>query len=552
METQRLILIIALMITSLLLWQSWEIRHGQPIQNISYVEGEGAKPLQPADESVPEMPPEIAPAKGLSIETQQQLTPSAEAKTIHIVTDLLDIEISSAGGDIRKASLLKYPIELEEPDNVIQLMNDTMPRLFIGQSGLISRNAKLPDHHTVYQAEKSEYRLADGEDELKVNLLWQNDEGIRVVKQLTFKRDSYEIDIDYLVENRTDEPLSLAMYRQLQRGDYSIQGENSFIYTFTGAVVSNSINKYEKISFDDMEDWEPEHDYAQGGYIAMLQHYFTSAWLANDDEDNRFYSKALSDGRYVIGLSTAEKTLPAGESETLHTRMFIGPKDQERMELASPDLRLTVDYGILSVLAEPLFWLLRFIHDILGNWGWSIIVLTIIIKLCFYPLTDKQYRSMANLRKLQPKMEAIKARYEGDRQKMGQAMMEMYKKEKVNPLAGCLPILVQIPVFIALYWVLVESVEIRQADFMWWLNDLSSPDPYYILPLLMAISMFIMQRLSPKPSDPIQEKVMMSLPIVFGVFFAFFPAGLVLYWFFNNLLSILQQWYITKQVEAGG
>ncbi len=549
METQRLILMVALMITGLLLWQSWELRNSQPAQQVSYERAQQQQ--QSADGSVPEMPPEISATPELSLETQQQLTTAAQAQTIRVVTDVLDIELSSAGGDVRKAYLLKYPIDLEEPDKVIQLMNDTMPRLFVGQSGLISRSTKLPDHHTVYHVEQNEYRLADGENELKVNLTWQSENGIKVIKQLTFKRDSYAIDVDYLVENRTGEPLSLAMYRQLQRGDYTVQGENSFIYTFTGAVVSNSINKYEKIQFDEMGEWRPEHDYAQGGYVAMLQHYFTSAWLANDGEDNRFYSKALSDGRYVIGISTAEKVLPAGASETLHTRMFIGPKDQERMEEVSPDLRLTVDYGILSVLAEPLFWLLRFIHDILGNWGWSIIVLTIIIKLCFYPLTDKQYRSMANLRKLQPKMEAIKERYGDDRQKMGQAMMELYKKEKVNPLAGCLPILVQIPVFIALYWVLVESVEIRQADFMWWLNDLSSADPYYILPFLMAVSMFIMQKLSPKPSDPIQEKVMMSLPVVFGIFFAFFPAGLVLYWFFNNLLSILQQWYITKKVEAG-
>ncbi len=549
METQRLILLVALMITGLLLWQSWELRNSQPAQQqVSY---ERAQQQQSVDGSVPDMPPEVSAAPELSLETQQQLTTSARAQTIRIVTDVLDIELSSAGGDVRKAHLLKYPIELKEPEKVIQLMNDTMPRLFVGQSGLISRSTKLPDHHTVYHVEQNEYRLADGENELKVKLTWQNESGIKVIKQLTFKRDSYAIDVDYLIENRTGEPLSLAMYRQMQRGNYTVQGENSFIYTFTGAVVSNSINKYEKIQFDDMGDWKPEHDYAQGGYVAMLQHYFTSAWLANEGEDNRFYSKALSDGRYVIGISTAENVLPAGESETLHTRMFIGPKDQERMEKVSPDLRLTVDYGILSVLAEPLFWLLRFIHDILGNWGWSIIVLTIIIKLCFYPLTDKQYRSMANLRKLQPKMEAIKERYGDDRQKMGQAMMELYKKEKVNPLAGCLPILVQIPVFIALYWVLVESVEIRQADFMWWLNDLSSADPYYILPFLMAVSMFIMQKLSPKPSDPIQEKVMMSLPVVFGIFFAFFPAGLVLYWFFNNLLSILQQWYITKKVEAG-
>ncbi len=545
METQRLILIVALMITGLFLWQAWEMRHYQP-QEIAY-EGAAKAPI-PADESVPEMPP--AQAGAVSVETEQQLTAPAKAQTIRVITDVLDVELSSAGGDVRKASLLQYPIELQKPDVVVELMNDTMPRLFISQSGLISRNAKLPDHHTVYHAEQSEYRLAEGQDELKVRLSWQGEQGIKVIKQLTFKRDSYLVNIDYFVENASSEPLSLAMYRQLQRGNYSVQGENSFIYTFTGAVASNSINKYQKIEFDDMADWKPEQDYAQGGYIAMLQHYFTGAWLANEGEDNRFYTKALSDGRYVIGMSTPEKMVAAGATEDMSSRMFIGPKDQERMEVASEDLRLTVDYGIFSIIADPLFWLLRLIHDMLGNWGWAIIVLTIFIKLCFYPLTDKQYRSMAALRKLQPKMEALKERYGDDRQKMGQAMMELYKKEKVNPLAGCLPILVQIPVFIALYWVLVESVEIRQADFALWINDLSSADPYFILPLLMAVSMFVMQKLSPKPTDPVQEKVMMSLPVVFGIFFAFFPAGLVLYWFVNNLLSILQQWYITKKVLA--
>ena len=546
METQRLILMVALMITSLLIWQSWEVRHYQPVaENVGY-EGTKVSSL-PVDETIPEMPPSRSIAE-VSAVTQQQLDTPAQAQRIRVVTDLLDIELSTAGGDVRKASLLQYPIELEEPDVVIQLMNDTMPRLFIGQSGLISRNQKLPDHHTVYHAEKSHYQLTEGDDQLEVKLSWQGEDGISVVKQLTFKRDSYLVDVDYFIQNASGEELSLAMYRQLQRGNYEIQGENSLIYTFTGAVVSNSINKYEKISFDDMEEWKPEQDYAQGGYVAMLQHYFTSSWLANEGEDNRFYSKSLSDGRYVIGMSTPETMVAVGSSEQLHSRMFIGPKDQERMGEASEDLVLTVDYGILSIIGEPLFWLLRQIHDLLGNWGWSIIVLTIIIKLCFYPLTDKQYRSMANLRKLQPKMEAIKERHGDDRQKMGQAMMELYKKEKVNPLAGCLPILVQIPVFIALYWVLVESVEIRQADFALWINDLSSADPYFILPLLMGISMFIMQKLSPKPSDPMQEKVMMSLPFVFGIFFAFFPAGLVLYWFINNLLSILQQWYITKKV----
>jgi len=509
---------------------------------------EGAAPILAPEvkgDAVPELPPEVmseSSAKNAALITTQ-------AKRITITTDLLEVEVNTAGGDIHKASLLNYPVALADPAQKVQLMNDTLPKLFISQSGLISRSVKLPDHHTVYIVDQDSFRLADGQDELKVNLRWQGENNIQVTKQLTFKRDSYVVDVDYLIDNGSGEPLSLAMYRQLQRGDYAIQGENSFIYTFTGAVISNDQTRYEKLQFDDMADWQPETDYNAGGYVAMIQHYFLSAWLANGGEDNRFFSKQLDNDRYVVGITTPPRTIEAGASDQLHTRLFIGPKDQDRMAAASENLNLTVDYGIFTIIADPLFWLLRFIHDMLGNWGWSILVLTLLIKLMFYPLTDKQYRSMAQLRKLQPKMEALKERCGDDRQKMGQQMMELYRKEKVNPLAGCLPILVQIPVFIALYWVLVESVELRQADFMFWINDLTAKDPYYVLPVLMGISMFIMQKLSPAPADPLQQKVMMSLPFVFTIFFAFFPAGLVLYWFANNLLSILQQWYITRKIE---
>ncbi|MEW5754860.1 MAG: membrane protein insertase YidC [Pseudomonadota bacterium] len=544
MENQRLILFIALALVGVLLWQAWETRHA-PVPAPAATGAVPAPSVPPGE--VPDMPPALS---GPGAAPQAQAAAAAEGgQRIRVITDVLEVELDSVGGDVRHARLLAYPVSLKNPQEKVLLMSDQPARLFVAQSGLISRSAGLPDHHARYRAESTEYRLAEGQNELKVALHWESEAGLRVTKTLTFHRDSYAIDVDYHVTNGTAEAVSLAMYRQLQRGGYVDPGENSLVYTFTGGVVSNSLNKYDKIEFDDMASWRSEQDFAQGGWVAMLQHYFTAAWLAEGTESNRFYTKALPTGTYVLGMSTPEQQIAPQAAATLHTRMFVGPKDQARMETVEPTLKLTVDYGIFSILADPLFWLLTKINDFLGNWGWSIIVLTVLIKIVFYKLTETQYRSMAQLRKLQPKMEALKERYGDDRQKMGQAMMELYRTEKVNPLAGCVPILIQIPVFIALYWVLVESVEMRQAPFILWINDLTAKDPFFVLPVLMGISMYIMQKLSPMPTDPVQAKVMMSLPFVFTIFFAFFPSGLVLYWFANNLLSILQQWYITRKLE---
>ncbi|MEA2093768.1 MAG: membrane protein insertase YidC, partial [Pseudomonadota bacterium] len=327
--------------------------------------------------------------------------------------------------------------------------------------------------------------------------------------------------------------------------------ESTFIHTYMGGVLYSPEEKYEKISFDDMIDGKLDRKVTDG-WVAMIQHYFLAALIPETGEEDRYYTNTLSGARYVIGMISPLQTIAAGESGSFSTRLYAGPKLQDEMARVAPGLELTVDYGVLTVLSQPLFWLLNAIHNLVGNWGWAIILLTILIKLAFYKLSETSYRSMANMRKLAPRMKSLKERYGDDRQKLNQAMMEMYKKEKINPLGGCLPILVQIPVFIALYWVLLESVEMRQAPFMLWLQDLSSPDPYYVLPLLMGATMLIQQKLNPAPLDPIQAKVMMALPVVFTVFFAFFPSGLVLYWVVNNTLSIAQQWVITKRIEQGG
>ncbi len=324
----------------------------------------------------------------------------------------------------------------------------------------------------------------------------------------------------------------------------------SGVITYTGAVISTPEQRYEKISFDDIAKKELNQP-VKDGWVAMIQHYFLGAWVPNPGETNDFYTRVVGGNRYMVGMRGAAQAVPAGATGDFRTRLYVGPKLQGVLADIAPNLQLTVDYGMLTIIAEPLFWLLKWIHNIVGNWGWSIIILTLLIKLAFYKLSETSYRSMANMRRLAPELTRLKELYGDDKQKMNEAMMGLYKKEKVNPLGGCLPILVQIPVFIALYWVLVESVQLRQAPFMFWIKDMSIPDPFYVLPLVMGVTMFVQQKLSPAPPDPIQAKVMMALPIVFTFMFLWFPSGLVLYWVVNNMLSIAQQWVITKRVESG-
>ena len=326
---------------------------------------------------------------------------------------------------------------------------------------------------------------------------------------------------------------------------------SQFLYTYTGGAIYTQENKYEKISFEKMEENALSLE-VKGGWVAMLQHYFIGAWVPPTEQTDHFYTNVLPGQRYVLGAYTPSVNLAAGGSHIFSSGFVAGPKLQHELEAIAPGLELTVDYGWLTVVAKPIFWLLGKIHGVLGNWGWSIIVLTLIIKLLFYKLSETSYKSMANMRKMTPRIQALKDRYGDDKQRLNQAMMEMYKKEKINPLGGCLPIVVQIPVFIALYWVLLESVELRQAPWIFWIKDLSIKDPFYVLPLIMGISMFIQQKLNPAPPDPMQAKIMMSLPFVFTVFFAFFPSGLVLYWVTNNILSITQQWVITRKIEKAG
>lgn len=556
MDNQRLVLFIALSLVVLLLFSAWQREHQPPA-----VATETAAPKTVPSGSSESSGVSASKVDVPSVPSQSQAVPTPvttpdssqkaaviNGEMITVNTDRLRVVINTVGGEIARVALPTFPVALDKPDQPFQLLDDRMPKYFVAQSGLLASQGKAPDHHALFTAEKTAYELAEGADELTVRLRWSDENGVTVIKSFTFHRDSYSVMLDEEVQNNSKQVWKGRAYQQLQRTEMARQ--SMFIYTYTGGVVSSSWDPYEKVKLTDMATWKPEQSYNTGGWIAMLQHYFIGAWIPATDAANHFYTKALDDGRYLLGESGEERSVAPGSSTHFNNQFYAGPKAQHRLDKIEPNLRLTVDYGALDILAKPVFWTMEKIHSVLGNWGLAIIFVTLVIKLIFFPLSAASYKSMANMRRLSPKLKALKERYGDDRQKMSQAMMEIYKKEKINPLGGCLPILVQIPVFISLYWVLLESVELRQSPFFLWISDLSTKDPYYVLPVLMGISMFIQQKLNPPPMDPVQQKVMQALPIIFTAFFAFFPAGLVLYWVVNNCLSIAQQWYITRKIES--
>ena len=394
--------------------------------------------------------------------------------------------------------------------------------------------------------------LESGQDELKVDLQLQQD-GVAITKSFVFRRSDYLVDLVYHIDNQTSGSWAAGLFGQIKRDSQSVATDSGMgVQPFLGAALTTVEENYKKLDFDDIAD-KPLKETKEGGWIAMVQHYFISAWVPDQTVSNTFNLRKLGNADlYTLGFTSPQKVIPAGSQGDIKAAFYVGPKDQYRLEEISPYLDLTVDYGWLWWIAKPLFWVMYQLHSFLGNWGWSIICLTILIKAAFFRLSATSYKSMANMRRLQPEMARLKDLYGDDRQKMSQETMALYKKEKVNPMGGCLPILVQMPVFISLYWVLLESVELRHAPWILWITDMSVKDPFFILPLLMGASMFIQQKLNPTPPDPTQAKVMQIMPIAFTFFFMFFPAGLVLYWTVNNILSIAQQYVITKKIEAAG
>jgi YidC/Oxa1 family membrane protein insertase len=570
MDNLRFVLVVTFAMLVFMLWQAWEQDYGPKPEVAAIVSPEGIK----TKEDLPTTAEASLQAEStLQNPVASPVAVASTSNTVKIKTDVIALEIDLQGGTVTNLDLLDYPVEkannvvnslrkmvgmeVAEIDSApVRLFNNNQEKIFVAQSGLIADSgfAAAPNHYTVFANDQGSYKLEPGQDSLIVPLKWTDNQGLEITKIFTFKRGSYEIKLDQNVNNNSGKPWSGRQYSQLLKAQ-NTEGKGNMLTggmrAYDGGVIYTEKSKYQKISFDDMAD-ETLDVTSKGGWTAMIQHYFASAWIPPADQENHFYTKELKDGRYVIGTYSPTVTVAANTDAQFVSQLFAGPKIQPMMEAIAPGLELTVDYSVLTFIGKPIYSLLNIIHNFIGNWGVAIIGVTLCIKLLFFPLSQASFKSMAKMRKIQPRLKELQDRFADDRPRFNTEMMGLYKKEKVNPLGGCLPILIQIPVFMALYWVLSETVEFRQAPFMLWIQDLSIQDPFYILPLIMGVTMKIQQSLNPAPIDPIQAKVMKMFPIVFTIFFLFFPAGLVLYWVINNTLSIIQQTYITKQIEKAG
>jgi YidC/Oxa1 family membrane protein insertase len=544
MDLQRIFLFLIFAFSLMLVWDGWQ-RHQHPEQQVRQSatannEPQSAPPaglMQPVPSGTP--PATIAP-----LSAQQ-----AAGKTISVKTDFLDAEISTIGGDIIRLALLKHPDSLDKSKPLVLFARGKGTHNYYAQSGLIGKG--LPNHNTLFVSDKDQYELAGNADQVQVRLKALGDSKLRVTKVITFHRGSYLIDIAYDLENVGNQPITASSYFQLIRDSAAPEGSLRFLPTFTGAAVYTEKEKLKKVQFSDIDKGKLEYPkQADDGWIGILQHYFVAAWLPKEKTSREYFTHKLDGGLYSVGVVLPSLAINPGQKANFGSTLYAGPTEANLDKIA-PGLGLTVDYGWLTIIAVPLFWVMSVFHAWTHNWGVSIILLTFLIKLLFFPLSAASYRSMAKMRLVAPKLEKIKQQHADDREQLNRAMMELYKKEKINPLGGCLPVIIQIPVFIALYWSILSSVEMRNAPFFGWITDLSAADPYYILPLIMGASMIIQTRLNPKPPDPMQAKVMQIMPIVFSVMFFFFPAGLVLYSIVNNILSIAQQWYITRSAEKG-
>lgn len=563
MDNLRFPLFAAFLVTSFLLYQAWQKDYApEPVvaEASDVLESSDFPALEP-DAPLEADGNEAANNSDVPSAVTDTPAPLASAKVakgtvIKIETDLVVAEISAVGGTLQRMILKNYSSDTTKADGPrYQLLNNRLPFYFVAQTGLVSASGNAPNHLQTFTPEKTNYRLAADQNSMDVVLTWHGEAGVQVNRIWTFTRDNYEVTVRDEVINKGSETWSGAHYAQLQRSEAAAGSDVPFVNTFNGAAIyqfeEEDSYKYRKYDFEDLSE-EPIQARFSGGWVAMVQHYFFGAALPSDNTaTNRYYLKPANNGRYLAGFVGANQNVAPGESRNYSARFYLGPKIQNHLEAVAPGLTYTVDYGILTVLAKPLFWMMELLFSVFGNWGVVIMLITLLIKIGFYKLSEAQYRSMAKMRRFAPRIKTLRERHADDRQKMNQAMMDLYKKEKFNPLGGCLPMLVQIPVFISLYWVLLESVELRGAPFMLWIQDLTTQDPFYVLPILLGAAMFMQQRLSNQSMamDPMQAKIMQMMPLMFCVFFAFFPAGLVLYWFTNTLLGMLQQLYITKKVE---
>ena len=558
-EMQRILLLVALAATAYLLVLAW---------NDDYIKGHvapGASSAPVATAPVDDAPEAFNEARQVSSDVPKASAPAehhdtAEAgrapsaevadRLVRVTTDTMDVRIDRLGGDIIRVELPRYPVSIEKPNDAFLLLDRRADHVYIAQSGLVGRDG--PDGsgaRPLYDAVHSEFDFRSG-GELRLRTV---ENAVEIDKIFKFSADAYVIEVTYEIINQSDHPFEARQFAQLKRDSRDLSGTSSYTLgprPYLGAALTTNDERYYKLKFSDLDKAPFEAEVA-GGWIAILQHYFLGAWVSTPGEKNSYYGHKREDGDYIVGFTGPVQSVAPGATGHFSSRFYAGPKDQGRLEAIAPNLNLTVDYGVLWWLAVPLFQLLKWLHSAVGNWGVAIILLTLIVKLVLYPLSAASYRSMANMRRVGPQMKRLQERYADDRQKLSQEMMSFYKKEKINPLGGCLPMLLQMPVFIALYWVLFESVELRQAPFLLWIKDLAVMDPYFVLPILMGGSMFLTQALNPPVPDPVQARVMKFMPIMFTVMFLFFPAGLVLYWLVNNLLSLAQQWFITRQIEGG-
>ena len=546
MESQRNLLFIGLLVVSFLLWQQWQTDKApkpQQVATATQQQGDNFVPETSSGTTTSDVPAEKAVA--------------TSRKLISITSDQLQLQVDPVGGDIVEAKLLNHTVS-QDSKEPFTLLTQKPGLTYIAQSGLIGRDG--PDSRTegrpVYSTTQEAYTLANGANELVVPLTWTNPEGVTFTKEFVLKRDHFDVQVQYKVSNSAAKPLELQFYGQLKQTIAVPADQQSHMFmasAYRGAAYSTSEVRYQKETFDTMKETNLNTS-TKGGWIGMLQHYFVTAWAGETEGQNHIYSRVVNNGQEaIIGLKEPLATVAPGATVTLGSALWLGPKLQDEMSVVAKHLDLTVDYGYLWFIAQPLFKLLQFLHSLVGNWGVAIILITLVVRGGMYPLTKAQYTSMAKMRMLQPKLTALRERFGDDRQKMSQAMMELYKQEKVNPLGGCFPILIQMPIFIALYWTLMESVELRHAPFTLWLTDLSVKDPFYVLPLLMGATMWWIQKMSPTTvTDPMQQKVMQFMPIIFTFMFLWFPAGLTLYWLVSNIVTIAQQTYIYRQLEKKG
>lgn len=541
MDIRRVVLYAALALVVYSLWVNWQVDYPPAVpqvEKVTVVKSSAGNllPTMPGDEAV----------KSQRETPIIDALPTESSQLIHVTTDVLDIAIDLKQGAIVSAQLLDYPLAVDEKDKPFTLLQNSEMGRYVANSSLFVVNGQnIEDVKTNFTSEQQQYQLPTGQDKLVVTLKSKNNDGLVINKEFVFTKGNYLINVRYLLANEGSTAWKGYLNTQLLRSSPKEDRSSMFhVGSFTGASYSNpGHSRYQKVNFKDMIKSNLDVS-VQGGWIAMQQHYFLSAWVPLSESNNRFYTRAI-DGDFTIGAVSQPIVLEPNQKQEIGSRLYVGPEITGVLKTIAPGLDLTVDYGWLWFLSSLLFSFMKAIYSVVGNWGWSIVLVTVLIKLAFYRLSATSYKSMAAMRKLQPKLQALRERYGDDKAKISQATMELYKQEKVNPLGGCLPIVIQIPVFIALYWVLLESVELRQAPFIFWIKDLAAADPYHILPVIMGATMLIQQRLNPAPPDPMQAKVMMFLPILFTGLFWNFPSGLVLYWIINNSLSILQQWYIT-------